>query len=273
MLKNKEKKIIGVFDSGIGGLSVFKHFLNKLPQYDYIYLGDTARVPYGNHSQETIYQYTKEAVDFLFSKNCQLIILACNTASSQALRRLQKEYLPKKYPQRRILGVIVPLAEEVSKKNKIGVIGTRATINSQAYNQEIKKINPQAEIISRSAPLLVPIIEEGNVSKDISNKILKKYLRPLKQANIQNLILACTHYPFLIKDIRRIMGKKCQVADPGLIVVEKLANYLKRHSEFTTMSKKKGSRFFYLTDKSDSFINLGSKFLGEKIDNWEVIKL
>lgn len=273
MLKNKTKKIIGVFDSGLGGLSVLKHFLKKLPQYDYVYLGDTARVPYGNHSQETIYQYTKEAVDFLFSQNCQLIVLACNTSSSQALRRLQQEYLPKKYPNRRILGVIVPLAEEASKKNKIGVIGTRATISSRAYEQEIKKINPQAEIISQSAPLLVPIIEEANVSRAVSNKVLKKYLRPLKQANIKNLILGCTHYPFLIKDIKRIMGKNCQVADPGLIVADKLADYLNRHPEFAKNPKEKGERIFYLTDQSDSFISLGSKFLGEKIDNWKIVKL
>jgi glutamate racemase len=273
MLKNKTKKIIGVFDSGIGGLSILKHFLKKLPQYDYVYLGDTARVPYGNHSQETIYSYTKEAVDFLFSQNCQLIVLACNTASSQALRRLQQEYLPKKYPKQRILGVIVPLAEEVSKNNKIGVIGTRATISSRAYEQEIKKINPKTEIISHSTPLLVPIIEEANVSRAVSNKVLKKYLRPLKQANIKNLILGCTHYPFLIKDIRRIMGKNCQVADPGLIVADKLADYLKRHPEFAQDATKKGERIFYLTDKSDNFISLGSKFLGEKIDNWEIVKL
>lgn len=273
MLKNKENKIIGVFDSGLGGLSVLKHFLAKLPQYDYIYLGDTARVPYGNHSQETIYRYSKEAVEFLFKQNCQLIILACNTASSQALRRLQQEYLPNSYPDRRILGVVVPLAEEAALFNKIGLIGTRATVKSKAYEQEIKKINPQAQIISNSAPLLVPLIEEGNVSQDITRKILKKYLRPLKQERIKNLILGCTHYPFLLKEIKRIMGSYCQVSDPGLIVATKLQNYLDRHPEFISKNKKAGKRSFFLTDQSDNFIKLGEKFLGEKIENCQITKL
>lgn len=273
MLKNKEKNIIGVFDSGLGGLSVLKHFIKDLPQYDYLYLADTARVPYGNHSQETIYRYTLEAVDFLFKQGARLVILACNTASSQALRRLQQEYLVKNYPDRRILGVIVPLAEEAVKSKKIGVIGTRATVASKAYELEIKKINPQAEISSNSAPLLVPLIEEGSISKDIIHKILKKYLRPLKEKRIEELILACTHYPFLLKDIRQIMGARCQVLDPGQIVSLKLQDYLQRHPEFSTTNKNKGSLKFYITDNSESFSKLGSKFLGQKIENYKVIKL
>lgn len=269
----KNKKIIGVFDSGVGGLTVLKNFLTELPQYDYIYLGDTARVPYGNYSQKTIYQYSLEAVDFLFKKGCQLIILACNTASSQALRKLQQEYLPKNHPDKKILGVIIPLSEESAQYKKTGVIGTRATINSQVYAKEIKKLNPQAEVICQSTPLLVPIIEEINVSQDVTNKILKKYLRPLKQAKIDNLILGCTHYPFLIKDIRRIMGKNCQVSDPGLIIAEKLKDYLKRHPKFCQKDKRKGQRTFYLSDESNNFIQLGSKFLGEKIINYQIIDL
>lgn len=273
MLRNKEKNIIGVFDSGLGGLSVLKHFLKDLPQYDYFYLADTARVPYGNHSQETIYRYTLEAVDFLFKQGARLIILACNTASSQALRRLQREYLVKNYPDRRILGVIVPLAEESSKSKRIGVIGTRATINSKAYELEIKKINHQAEIITNSAPLLVPLIEEGTVSKDIIHKVLKKYLRPLKEKKIQELILGCTHYPFLLKDIRKIMGTYCQVLDPGKIISLKLQDYLKRHPEFDSINKNKGELKFYITDNSEKFTKLGSKFLGQNIDNYKIIKL
>ncbi len=273
MLKNKENNIIGVFDSGLGGLSVLKHFLKELPQYNYIYLGDTARVPYGNHDQETIYQYTKEAVEFLFKQNCKLIILACNTASSQALRRLQQEYLPKQYPDRRILGVIVPLAEEAALYNKIGIIGTKATIKSEAYSHEIKKINPKAEIISKSTPLLVPLIEEGSFSKDIIHKILKKYLRPLKQKGITQLILGCTHYPFLLKDIKRIMGPKCAVLDPGLIIALKLKDYLNRHPEFASNDKKIGDLQFFLTDKSESFFSTGEKFLEQKIKKCKIVKL
>lgn len=273
MLKKQANTIIGVFDSGLGGLSVMKHFLKKLPQYDYIYLGDTARVPYGNHSQDKIYQYTLEAVEFLFAQGCKLIVLACNTASSQALRKLQTELLPKKYPNRRILGVIVPLAEEAVRFKNIGIIGTRATINSQAYEQEIKKINPEIIINSQSAPLLVPLIEEAGVSKDILHKVLKKYLRPLKNKHIDYLILACTHYPFLLKNIRLLIGKKCVVPDPGAIVADKLTTYLSRHLEFSTKNKKTGSRQFFVTDNPDTFIANGEKFLGQKMDNCQSIKL
>ncbi|MDD2680497.1 MAG: glutamate racemase [Patescibacteria group bacterium] len=272
MPDNKNIKI-GVFDSGLGGLTVLKHFLKKLPQYDYLYLGDTARLPYGGHSQAVIYRYTQEAVDFLFSKGCQLIILACNTASAQALHRLQQEYLPTKYPDRRILGVIIPLSEKVANRKKIGVIGTRATISSGAYEQEIKKVNPKAQIFHNSAPLLVPLIEEGLAGKDVTNKILKKYLRPLKQEKINTLILGCTHYPFLLKDVQRLMGKNCDVFDPGKIIGDSLDDYLKRHPEFKSSNKKTGKRNFYLTDQPENFIRLGEHFLGEKINNWETISL
>jgi glutamate racemase len=264
---------IGVFDSGLGGLTVLKHFLKKLPQYDYLYLGDTAHLPYGGHSKDVIYNYTKEAIDFLFSKGCKLIILACNTASAQALHRLQQEYLPAKYPDRRILGVIIPLAEKAAERKRIGVIGTRATISSGVYEQEIKKINPQAQIFHNSAPLLVPLIEEGLASKDVSNKILKQYLRPLKQEKINTLILGCTHYPFLLTDARRLMGNNCDVFDPGNIIADSLINYLERHPEFKSSHKKIGKRNFYLTDQPENFIRLGEKFLGQKINNWETISL
>lgn len=273
MPSNKKNNTIGVFDSGLGGLTVLKHFLKKLPQYDYLYLGDTARVPYGGHSQEVIYRYTKEAVDFLFAEGCRLVILACNTASSQALRRLQQEYLPAKYPDRRILGVILPLAEYAAKSKKIGVIGTRATISSGAYEHEIKKINKEAQIISNSAPLLAPLIEEGFAGKDVSNKILKKYLHPLKNKKVETLILGCTHYPFLLKDARRIMGKNCRVPDPGEIVALSLGEYLERHPDFKSTGKLEGKRRFCLTDKPESFLKLGEGFLGKKIDDWQIISL
>lgn len=264
---------IGVFDSGLGGLTVLKHFLKKLPQYDYLYLGDTARLPYGGHSKDVIYKYTEAAVDFLFSKGCQLIILACNTASAQALHRLQQEYLPNKYPDRRILGVIIPLAEKVADRKKVGVIGTRATISSNVYLQEIKKLNPKTKVYQNSAPLLVPLIEEGLAGNYLTNKVFKKYLRPLKQEKINTLILACTHYPFLLKDARRLMGNNCEVFDPGEIIADSLNNYLKCHPKFKSNNKKTGKRNFYLSDRPENFIRLGEKFLAEKINNWETISL
>ncbi len=274
MPNNKQRNIIGVFDSGLGGLTVLKHFLKKLPQYDYLYLGDTARVPYGSHSQDVIYKYTREAVDFLFSQGCRLVILACNTASSQALHRLQQEYLPAKYPDRRILGVIIPLAEYASQFENIGIIGTRATISSGAYEQEIKKLKPKAKIIVNSAPLLVPLIEENWTGQDVINKILKKYLYLLKKEKIKILILGCTHYPFLIKNIRRLMGKNCLVPDPGKIIADSLENYLNKHPEFkNTDDGVKGVCNFALTDQPENFLRLGEKFLGKKIDNLTIISL
>lgn len=202
--------MIGVFDSGVGGLTVLKHFLKDLPEYDYIYLGDNANVPYGNKSAEIIYGYSQKAVDFLYGKGCRLIIFACNSASSQALRRVQQEYLPNKYPDLKVLGVIRPISEKVASfKNisKVGIIGTKATIFSQAYDKEIFNFNPAVKIFSQATPLLVPLIEENWFKKPEAKMILKKYLRPLKNKQIQALILACTHYPFLINDMKKIMEK------------------------------------------------------------------
>ncbi|PKM87208.1 glutamate racemase [Candidatus Falkowbacteria bacterium HGW-Falkowbacteria-2] len=273
MLKNKETIKIGVFDSGLGGLTVLKHLLKELPAYDYLYLGDTARVPYGSRSAEVIYRYTEEAVDFLFSKGCQLIILACNTASSQALRRLQQEYLPKKYPDRRILGVIIPLAQAAAHHDNIGVIGTKGTISSGVYKEEILKINKGAAVHSNSAPLLVPLIEEGLAGKPATNMILKKYLQPLKVKKIKTLILGCTHYPFVINDVRRIMGKNCGVPNPGQIIASSLTDYLERHPEYKTESIKDGKREFYLTDEPKSFKSIAENYLGSKIAHIELIEL
>ncbi len=266
---------IGVFDSGLGGLTVFKHLLNQLPEYNYIYLGDTARVPYGEKSADTIYEYSREAMDFLFSRGCQLIIVACNTASAQALRRLQQEYLPAHHPEKRILGVIRPLAEKFTNSgyHRIGVIGTKATISSEAYLKEIKNLDPQVFIEQNSAPLLVPLIENGWAKKPETKIILKKYLRPLKAKQIDALILGCTHYSFLIEDIRRIMGKRVNVPDPGEIIANSLATYLKRHPELNLKPTKSRSPLYYTTDTPASFRLLGEKFLDKQIDNIEQVDI
>lgn len=271
----KEKNIIGVFDSGLGGLSVLKNFLKLLPQYNYLYLGDNARVPYGEKSPEVIYNYSQQAVNFLFSQGCNLVIIACNTASAQALPMIQQDYLPKNYPERKVLGVIRPLAEAAanSKKRNIGIIGTRSTINSQAYTKEIKKINTKINVEELAAPLLVPLIEEGWAKKPETKMILKKYLKPLKTKQIKLLILGCTHYPFLIKDIRRICGKKIEVPNPGEIIAESLKIYLKNHPELKLRAAKKPVRIFYSTDKNGLFKKLGEKFLGQKIDDFKSVNL
>lgn len=269
MSESKPKNIIGVFDSGLGGLTILKYFLRDLPQYNYLYLGDSARLPYGSKSPETIYEYAREATDFLFSHGCNLIIIACNTASAQALRRLQKEYLPKKYPDRRILGVIKPLVESVDGKRfkKIGVLGTKATINSGAYEHELKKINPGAIVHQQSAPLLVPLIEEGWLKKPETKMILKKYLHPLKTKQIDSLILACTHYPFLHREVVKVMGKRVYVPHPGEIVAASLKDYLTRHPELGIKASSSPSIKYYTTDMPENFKVSAEKFLGKKITN------
>jgi len=272
--------MVGVFDSGFGGLTILKSFLARLPDYDYVYLGDSARAPYGNKSPELIYKYTQEAVDFLFKKGCELVIVACNTVSAEALRKIQQEWLPKKYPDRRVLGVIIPIAEVVAetvksapKKNRLGIIGTRSTISSGAYDAEIKKLCPDIEIFSESCPLLVPLVEEGWTKRKETRMILKYYLRPLKEKKVNYLILGCTHYPILLKEIKGIMGKHCQIFDSPKFVAEKLADYLDRHPEIEGKIPKKSKRIFYTTDDADKFKELGEKFLGQKIAEVEKVNL
>jgi glutamate racemase len=267
--------MIGVFDSGLGGLSVLKEFLRFLPQYDYIYLGDSARVPYGGRTPETIYTYTCEALDFLFDHGCELVILACNTASASALRRVQQEYLPKYYPGKKVLGVIFPLAEAAAatRFERIGVIGTRSTIASGVYAAEIAKLNPRMEVFSRATPLLVPLIEEGWSNKPETRMILKKYLHSLKVKRVQALILGCTHYPFILPIIKKIMGKHCLVFDPGKVVAASLSDYLYRHQELNIKSSDSPVYKFYTTDDEARFRQLGERFLGVKMDNIERIRL
>ncbi len=262
---------IGVFDSGLGGLTVLKHLAKSLPQYNYLYLGDNARVPYGEKSTQTIYEYSCEAAEFFFRRGCRLIIIACNTASAQALRRLQEEFLPVHYPDRKILGVIRPLAEKFShhKLSAVGVIGTKATISSDVYTTEIHKLNPKIRVEQKSTPLLVPLIEEGWAKKAETKMILRKYLRPLRMKQIEALILGCTHYPFLLKEIRKIMGRKISVPDPGEVVAASLKAYLERHPELDIKPSQQPQINFYTSDDPATFKNLGEKFLGQQIDNIE----
>ena len=280
--------MIGVFDSGFGGLSILKEFLARLPQYDYLYLGDSARAPYGNRSPEVIYNWTREAAVYLFIQGCEIIILACFTASANALRRLQQEWLPKHYPDKRILGVLIPLAEEAAKisKGHIGILGTRATINSGALTTELKKRPPlgspprhsvlghpqtrragraDLEIYSQAAPLLVPLIEEGWQNRPETKRIVRYYLRPLKEKKIDTLLLACTHYPLLKRQITEAVGKQIKIIDTGKTVALSLADYLKRHPEIETKLKKSGQLRILTTDRPEEFERLGSKFLGQNL--------
>ena len=209
---------VGIFDSGFGGLDITKEIVKVLPEYNYVYLGDTARAPYGSRSQELIYKFTAQAVDFLFKQNCRLIILACNTASSEALRKIQQEYLPKYYPEKKVLGVIIPTVEaaiSLTKNNRIGVIATQGTVNSRAFEREFKKLNPNISVFQKSCPLLVPIVETGEHNSEIANIALKNYLNPLIKQDIDTLILGCTHYGLLKDKIRAIIGKNINLITEG----------------------------------------------------------
>ncbi|MFA6532789.1 MAG: glutamate racemase [Patescibacteria group bacterium] len=256
---------IGVFDSGLGGLTILKALLKKLPQYNYVYLGDNARVPYGNRSPETIYQFTKEAVEFLFKKNCQLIIIACNTSTATSLHKIQQEYLPKFFPDRKVLGVIKPVVEEIKERGDriIGVIGTKATINSGAFVREIKKVLPNTKVLQQACPLLVPYIEDSGRNKKILSLILDEYLNDLKVENIDTLLLACTHYEIIKEEIEKIVGTKVKVISEGKIVANKLKDYLNRHPEVKKKLEKKKQVTYFFTDPNQDNKKLLKLFLND----------
>lgn len=256
---------IGVFDSGLGGLVVGQALIDALPEYDYLYLGDTARVPYGTRSQETIRRFTMEAVDYLFQQDCALVIIACNTASAEALRFIQQSYLPTDYPERRVLGVLIPAAEEVAATfdgRPIGVLATPATVASQSFPREICKLLPEAHIVHQAAPLLVPLLE--NDGQRWTGPILESYLEPLLAQGIGQLVLGCTHYPLLKDDIRRLAGPSVQVICQDEILPDKLRSYLSRHPELESQLSKHGSRRYLATDLSPSLESFAATFLGSQ---------
>ena len=266
--------MIGVFDSGLGGLTVLKEIKQRLPEYDYVYLGDTLRVPYGNRSDEAVYELTKNAVEFLFNKGAKLVIIVCNTATAKALRRLQQEYLVERGNDgENILGVIRPMVEYFAANNmeRVGVIGTRGTVTSNVYIEEMRKINDGVKIYQQATSLLVPLIEENWIDSELTEEILRSYLKMLKLYKVQGLILGCTHYPFLQKKIQEIVGDECFVPHPGEIVSLKLKDYLQRHSEIEKGLSKTGKRDYYVTDLTENFYDIATRFLGERIEIKKVI--
>jgi len=262
-----KKYSIGVFDSGFGGLQILRYIAKALPQYNYIYLGDTARTPYGSRSGEVVFKFTRQAVDFLFKQNCWLIILACNTASSEALRQIQQEYLPSHFKDRRVLGVIIPAAQAAAQKTKgrVGVMATEGSVRSGTFIREIKKLNPKIKVFQQACPLLVPIVEAGEEDSPAAELILKKYLALLLKKNIDTLILGCTHYGVLEQKIKKLTGEKINIINEGSIVAQKLQDYLARHPEIEQKLNKNSKTKFYTTDLTDKFKTLGGKFFGRKI--------
>lgn len=269
-----KKAAIGVFDSGFGGLSILKDIIKALPQYQYVYLGDTARTPYGNRSQAVIYEFTKEAVTLLFDQGCELIVVACNTASSEALRRIQQEYLPRYYPDKKVLGVLIPASEEAAHKTKnkrIGVLATTGTVRSKAFIREIQKVDPKIRVFQAAAPLLVPAIEAGEHTYPSTKLLITRYLKPLLARNIDTLILGCTHYGLIEGEVKKNLKTDVTLISEGKVVAKALKDYLKRHPEISVkLSHRKGVHFL-TTDLTDTFGTLGKQFFGSKISPEKVV--
>lgn len=271
MLMNAQKNAIGIFDSGFGGLTVFKAIAEKLPDYNYIYLGDNARSPYGDHSFDTVYQYTLECVEWLFKQGCPLVILACNTASAKALRSIQQLDLPKKYPNRRVLGVIRPTAEvigEMSKSKSIGVLGTRGTVKSESYLIEINKFFPDVEVYQQSCPMWVPLIENNEHESEGADYFVKKYIDELLEQSpaIDTILLACTHYPLLAPKIEEVISEQVKLVAQGEIVASSLVDYLARHSEIENLLAKDAQQTFYTSGDTQMFNAHASVFLGTTLE-------
>ena len=262
---------IGVFDSGYGGLTVLREILKQLPEYDYIYLGDNARAPYGNRSFEVVHEFTLEAVNYLKDRGCRLVILACNTSSAKALRTIQQIDLKhSKDEPFRVLGVIRPSTEiigDLSKNNCVGILGTEGTIQSGSYKIELEKFSPNTTVIQQACPMWVPLIESNQHETAIGKKLIENDVYKLLSMSsaIDTIILACTHYPLIINHVREIVGEKIQVVSQGPIVAKKLREYLQRNEFMETKLSKGGSCSFLTTEKASVFNSAANQFLKQAI--------
>lgn len=263
---------IGIFDSGYGGLTILNAIRNRLPQYDYLYLGDNARAPYGPRSFNIVYRFTLEAVKYLFEQGCNLVILACNTASAKALRTIQQNDLPNIDPNKRVLGVIRPTVEkigEISKTGNIGILGTAGTVQSQSYDIEIEKLHPSFKVFSQSCPLWVPLVENLEAHNEGADYFVEKYINQLltQSRDIDSIILGCTHYPILIDKIKKFTPQHINIVEQGGIVADSLADYLSRHPEMDIRCSKNGECTYLTTEDEDKFNNMASVFLNEQINS------
>jgi len=267
---------IGVFDSGIGGLTVLRSIVAQLPAYDYLYLGDNGRAPYGNRSFKTIHQYTWECVQWMFKQGCPLVILACNTASSKALRTIQQQDLPREHADRRVLGVIRPTAEVIgnyTQTKEVGVLGTKGTVQSGSYLLEIEHFAPELKVYQQACPLWVPLIENGEYNQPGADYYVKLYLDQLKaqSGKIDTILLACTHYPLLAEKIKAQLPAHVNVVAQGEIVAASLVSYLTRHPEMEQRLTKVGDRRFYTTiDDTADFDHHASQFFGNEVKSTSV---
>jgi glutamate racemase len=266
---------IGVFDSGYGGLTVLKDFIKLLPSYDYLYLGDNARSPYGNRSFETVYTNTLQCVKWLLNQNCPLIILACNTASAKALRTIQQNNLATLSPKGRVLGVIRPTSEIIgnyTKSSNIGILATNGTVQSQSYLMEIEKFFPDIQIEQEACPMWVPLVENNEFNTLGADYFIEKNIKNIMGRNekIDTILLACTHYPLLKDKILKYLPKGVTLLSQGEIVAASLKDYLTRHSEIESSLSKDGKRVFYTTDSAEDFDNKATIFLGEPVESRHV---
>ena len=261
---------IGIFDSGYGGLTILKEIKKQLPEYDFIYLGDNARTPYGTRSFDTVYEYTLECVKWLFTQNCPLVILACNTASAKALRTIQQKDLPKLNGEKRVLGVIRPTAEIIgnyTSSKEIGILGTRGTVQSESYLIEIKNFSPDVKVVQHACPLWVPLVENNEYESEGADFFIKKDIEALlkKSPKIDTVLLACTHYPLLIKKIKKYLPADIKIISQGEIVAKSLQDYLSRHGEIDVKCSKTRSLQFFTTDSTSDFDKHSELFFGEKV--------
>ncbi len=264
------KQPIGVFDSGYGGLTVLKEIVAQLPQYDYLYLGDNARAPYGTRSFDTVYQYTLECVKWFFEQGCPLVVLACNTASAKALRSIQQNDLPKIDASKRVLGVIRPTTEVIgqyTKTNEVGILGTNGTVQSGSYPIEIKKFYPDINVYQQACPMWVPLIENNEHLSPGADYFVQKQINSLleQSASIDTILLACTHYPLLMDKIKAFTPQNVTILSQGKIVAEGLADYLHRHPEIEEKCSKNGELNFYTTDSIEDFDNHAAIFYGKAV--------
>ena len=252
---------IGIFDSGVGGLTVAREVMRQIPNEKIVYFGDTARVPYGSKSKETITKYSEQIVRFLREQNVKAIVVACNTASAYALDELEKEMnIP-------IIGVVKPgakVAADATQNGKIGIIGTEATVGSKIYSRYINKIKPDAEVLGKACPLFVPLVEEGLLHDPVTDEIAMRYLSSLIDSGIDTLILGCTHYPLLYSKIRLYVPQSAQVITQGEIIAESLIDYLKRHPEMDKKCSRSGSCRYLTTENPDKFSEMASLFMNEQ---------
>ncbi len=263
-------KPIGIFDSGYGGLTVLKSIIEKLPEYDYIYIGDNARTPYGTRSFETVYDYTLQAVKTFFDMGCELVILACNTASAKALRNIQQKDLNYLGPDKRVLGVIRPSAEIIGEKtrnNHVGIFGTPGTVNSESYLLEIAKFHPTIKVSQEACPMWVPLIENNEFDNPGGHYFVKQHVEALieKDPEIDTIILGCTHYPLLAEIIAQYLPKETLILSQGELVANSLETYLKKHKALESKCTKGNSVSYFTTDDPGIFEERAEIFLGKVI--------